>query len=250
MESWNERLRELIRGYAPRDVRNIDETGCFWKMMLEKSRSQKRKRCRDGKNVKQRLTVAFIVNAAGGKQCPILIGSSIKPRCFVPLRDPSRPYGARYFNNEKAWMTTENMTSILNRLNNRLKNEERNVILFLDNAPCHPTSFVDLFSNIKATALPKNTTSRTQPLDAGVIKAWKAYYRKKLLCHIISQVDGQKNVSNMVKSINLLMAIKWMVESWNDFKPEVITECFKHVGMYPSDPCEEDEEDLLLAKSC
>ena len=236
LESWNERLRELTRGYAPRDVWNLDEIGCFWKIMPEKSLSQKRKRCRGGKNAKQRLTVAFIVNAAGGKQCPILIGSSKKPRCFVRLRDPSCPYGAQYFNNEKAWMTTGIMTRILNGLNNRLKNVERNVILFLDNAPCNTASLVDMFSNVKVTFLPKNTTSRTQPLDAGVIKAWIAYYRKKLLRHIISQVDSQKNVSDIVKSINLLMAIKWMVESWNDVKPEVKTKCFRHVGMYPSDP--------------
>ena len=31
VESWRERSRELIKGWQPENVWNMDETGCFWK---------------------------------------------------------------------------------------------------------------------------------------------------------------------------------------------------------------------------
>ena len=103
VDSWNERVKELTKGYSPRDVWNEDETGCLWKVMPEKSLSQKRKRCRGGKNAKQWITAAFFVNAEGEKEGLIVIGSSRLPCCFARWPNPSYPCGAQYFSNEKAW---------------------------------------------------------------------------------------------------------------------------------------------------
>lgn len=85
------------------------------------------------------------------------------------------------------------MVPILTRFNNSLKREEsRTHLFFLGNSPCHPP---DVFSNIEVDFLPKNTTSRTQPLDAGIIKLWKVFYKKKLLRHVVSQVDGERSAA-------------------------------------------------------
>lgn len=235
VESWEERVKELIIGYEPSDIWNMDETGTFWKALPDKSLSEKGKRCRGGKHAKQRITAAFFVNAAGGKEAPILIGKSKKPRCFAKLPDITRPYGAMYFSNAKAWMKSEIMLSVLRKLNDKMKRDGRHIILLMDNAPCHPPSMKDAFSNIKIEFLPANTTSRTQPLDAGIIKSWKMHYKRKILRHVVSAVDGQKSASEIIKGVNLLMAIEWMVTAWEEVKPEVITRCFKHVGMYPEE---------------
>ena len=88
IDSWNERVKELTKGDSPRDVWNEDETGCLWKVMPEKSLSQKGKCCRGGKNVKQWITTAFFVNVEG-------------KRALLP--NPSYPCGAQYFSNEKVW---------------------------------------------------------------------------------------------------------------------------------------------------
>ena len=133
-------------------------------------------------------------------------------------------------------------------MNKRVKIEERHIILFLDNAPRHPPSLTDMFSNIKVAFLPKNTTSRTQPLDAGIIKVWKVYYKRRLLRHIVSQVDGERSASQIVKSVNLLMAVRWMVNAWDEVKGDVISKCFRHVGMYPSTMDLDDDDDRFAGE--
>ena len=101
---------------------------------------------------------------------PIIIWKSKLSRCFKKLQDLSRPANIHYFSNPKSWMTSEVMESVLARLNRKLVFEDRKVILFLDNATCHPESMIGQFSLIKIIFLPKNTTSRLQPLDACIIQ--------------------------------------------------------------------------------
>ena len=141
------------------------------------------------------------------KKSLIVRGSSRLPRCFAYLPNPSCQCSIQYFSNEKVWIRTGIMVTILTRLNNCLKRRERHLILFLDNAPCHPPLLMDMFSNIKVAIVPKNTTMRTQPLDVGIIKVRKVYYKRNLLQHIVSQVDMEHSASQIVKSVNLLMAV-------------------------------------------
>ena len=131
---------------------------------------QKGKNAKGSKKSKQRFTIAFFVSAAGPKiDEPIVMWKSKLPRCFKGLRDSSRPGNAHSFSNSKSWMTSEIFETVLSKLNRKLVFENRKVILFLDNATCHPESMDDKFSKIKIVFLPKNTTSRLQPLDAGII---------------------------------------------------------------------------------
>ena len=100
-------VKEITQGCATQDVWNEDETGSFWKAQPEKSLSVGGKCYRVGKNYIQRVTVAFFLSAAGGKESPVLIGKSKKPHCFLKLKDASHPCGALYFSNDKAWICTE-----------------------------------------------------------------------------------------------------------------------------------------------
>ena len=92
--------------------------------------------------------------------------------------------------------------------------------MFLDNSPCHPPSLKGMFFNIQIEFLPKNTTSRTRPLDAGIIKTWKLHYRKKVLRYVAGQIVGTAAVSDIIKSVNLLLAIRWMVGAWGGSEAE------------------------------
>ena len=59
-----------------------------------------------------------------------------------------------------------------------MRNESRNILLVLDNAPCHP--IVEGLSNIRLEFLPTKTISLIQLLDKGLIKNVKDFYRKKI----------------------------------------------------------------------
>ena len=98
-------------------------------------------------------------------------------------------------------MNTDTMKDVLARLNEKLKRKKRNILLLMDNTSCHPPSIAHSFSNITIKLLPKNTTLKTQPLDAGIIANWKVRYKKKLLRYVCFKVDGVKNASEIVKSI-------------------------------------------------
>ena len=68
VESWKERLPEILEGYTAQNIWNIDETGCFWRALPEKGLAEKGKACHGGKKSKLRVTVALFVNAAGDKK--------------------------------------------------------------------------------------------------------------------------------------------------------------------------------------
>ena len=70
IESWNERVREITRGWKPEDVWNMDEAGSFWRELPETSLNEKGRCCNGGKQAKQRNTWAFFVNAAEEKRRP------------------------------------------------------------------------------------------------------------------------------------------------------------------------------------
>ena len=73
MYSWKERLGSIISGYAMQDIWNMDETGCFYHALPDKSLSEKAKKCKGGKKSKKRLTVAFFVSATRERRIPVVI---------------------------------------------------------------------------------------------------------------------------------------------------------------------------------
>ncbi|PFX27271.1 hypothetical protein AWC38_SpisGene8036 [Stylophora pistillata] len=74
-----------------------------------------------------------------------------------------------------------------------------------------------------------------------------------MLRYVCSQVDGEQNASEIVKSINVLMAIERGRQAWNDVRQSTITKCFQKTGLYPRDePIEDDPfegEELASVKT-
>ena len=103
-----------------------------------------------------------------------------------------------------------------------------------------------MFSNIKVLFLPPNTTSRLQPLDAGVIKNFKVRYRKLLLKFILSRVNHGLTAPDIAKKVNVLQAIRWMKQAWDAVPVEIVQRCFHRCGfsnMAQSNERSEEEED-------
>ena len=124
-----------------------------------------------------------------------------------------------------------------------MRKQGRKVILFLDNATVHPTSLIDMYSNIKIVFLPKNTTSRLQPLDAGIIQSFKTKCRKKLMHFVIACISDDLTASEIAKGIDILQAITWVADSWKEVSVETIKNCFAKCGI--TDQIGQDEDDLV-----
>ena len=77
----------------------------------------------------------------------------------------------------------------------------------------------DKFSNIKIVFRPKNTTSRLQPLDAGIIGNFKVKYRKFLVKYVLSRVNDNASAAEIVQDVNILMAIQWVQREWKNVTP-------------------------------
>ena len=84
-------------------------------------------------------------------------------------------------------MQVEIMEVVLQNLNQQII-LQGNVILFMDNATVHTPTLQGKYSNIKIVFLPKNTTSRLQPLDAWIIQSFKVKYRKKLTRFVLARI--------------------------------------------------------------
>ena len=128
-------------------------------------------------------------------------------------------------------MQTSIMEDVLKKLSSKLIKEKRNVILFLDNATCHPVTLDALLSNIAVRFLPKNTTSKLQMLDAGIIRCFKAKYLKKLVSYILSRINAGKSATEIIKDVDALRAIQWMQEASNDVSSSTIQKCFNKCGV-------------------
>ena len=135
------------------------------------------------------------------------------------------------------------MEAVLAPFNRKLIFEDRKVILFLDNATCHPESMIGKFSQIKIVFLPKNTTSRLQPLDAGIIRNFKVKYRKRLVKYELSRIREDTSATQIVKGVDVIMAIRWLQEAWKEVTNLTIKNYFEKCGIKGDDELIEGQED-------
>lgn len=81
VDSWKERLPEIVADYEKENIWNMDETGLFWRALPDKGFGQKK--------MQQRLTVALFVNANGKKENLSLYGSQKTQDVYVGLTNHS-----------------------------------------------------------------------------------------------------------------------------------------------------------------
>lgn len=232
-EEWRRSLPDLISGYQPKDIFNMDECGLFFNLLPDKTYTYAGENCHGGKGSKERLTILVGANMDGTEKLPILvIGKSKKPRCFRNVK--SLP--CLYESNKKAWMTIKMYESYLTRLDAKMKREKRNILIFLDNCAAH--SKVTKFHNIEVHFLPPNSTSVLQPMDQGVIKVFKQHYKKRLVKHMLEKFEN----TGEMKKINVLESIHFIISAWELISPTIIANCFRRAGFLD----EESTEEYLL----
>lgn len=95
-----------------------------------------------------------------------------------------------------------------------MASQRKSILMLMDNAASHKIPSIpsekihglDSFrlSNVLVVYLPANTTSQVQPLDAGIINAFKQYYRSQLLRWHLNECETADESVNLSKLCQVL----------------------------------------------
>ena len=91
--------------------------------------------------------------------------------------------------------------------------------------------------NVKLQFFPPNTTSKSQPMDQGIMQAMKLKYRKRQLQYQIGHMEKDKTLSGpeLLKKISVLDAIYWTNNSWSEVEKSTMEKCFSAEVLSDSD---------------
>lgn len=233
-------IQEVTAKFEKRDVFNMDETAMYY--CRAPSTTISPNPVSGKKKSKKRMTVAVTANADGTEKLPLLfVGSARQPRCFN--KQSTEQLNVNYTNTKKGWMTRQLFRSWVLELNAKMKAENRNILLLLDNVSSH--HFDEPLSNVKIQMLPPNTTSVLQPQDAGIIASLKAWIRRKQIEYAVNRLNEimilttDENAEQMKKQIaniytvDILEAMRWCSEAWDSVTQTSIANCWKHTGILP-----------------
>ena len=120
-------------------------------------------------------------------------------------------------------MIAELFEDLVKEIDRKFSQEKRQVALIVDNCTAHP--FIEHLKSVSLIFLPPNTTSKTQPMDQGVIRSLKAKYKKMLVWKYISALETQMDFDVMV-----LVAMIMLNAAWQDITDKCITNCFRKAG--------------------
>lgn len=211
-------IKNVIAQFTLEDVFNADEFGYCYRQTPERTIATERMQGR--KKEKTRLTLACC-NGDGSEKIPLMcIGKAQKPRCFK--RKSGAEHGFDYHSNSKAWISDWllRFSCYITR-----SNPARNVLLLLDNCSAHGSNdSLPPMENVKVLFLPPNTTSKLQPLEAGIIASLKGY-RSVQYDRVFDLIDaGEANIYK----VDQLTAMRNVRDIWGSFPSKLIHNCWKH----------------------
>jgi hypothetical protein len=123
------------------------------------------------------------VNGDGSDVSAICIGVSKCPRGTNGAFWAE--HGIQYYFNESAWMTSNIFVNLLTEFDQKLKEP---AILLLDNFSGHKITEDLHLRHVIPLFLSPNTTSSSQPLDAGIIASIKCRYRTELVRFAVQRI--------------------------------------------------------------
>lgn len=211
-EWFSTTLPQILQKYEPRDIFYADETGLFWRLSSDKTVSLK-----TDNSGKDRVTVLVGANMDGSEKLPLLVvGKSDNTQCFNSVTKLAIDY--EY--NKNSRVTSTSFDKWLRKVNQKFKNQNRFVVMIVDNCSAH--SNVEYLSNINLIVLPLNSPPKTQPMNQGVIQSLKTNYRQMLVQNQILSLDEDKD-----SEINFLLALHFLNQAWKRVPETTIADGFK-----------------------
>lgn len=128
----------------------------------------------------------------------------------------------------------------LAKLNRQMAAQNRHIALVTDNCPSHPRPNSPpkaycgppppVLTHVVLVYLPKNTTPFFQPLDQGIIRSFKASYRRKYAQKMVHYFNEHQKAS---PQLDILEAIYLIAEAWEELPQKVIYHCWVKAGILP-----------------
>lgn len=118
------------------------------------------------------------------------------------------------------------MTRWVKHIDAIFRRQNRKIILFVDNFSGHFITFEP--THIRIEFFAPNMTSKIQPLDAGVIRCWKALYRRAFCLRAI-ELDEAGEAD--IYKVNLLEVMLMAREAWKNVSSETIANCWRHADI-------------------
>jgi len=209
-------IRAICDLYEPFAIFNMDETALYWKQSPDSTLASED--IAGSKLDKHRITINFCCNSDGSiKLEPWFIGTAAKPRAFGNIEVHN--LGLIWRNNKKAWMTGPIFREYLRWFDTKMRQRGLKSLLLIDGFSSHRSGFEILqgqgivLTNVRLEFLPPNTTSVCQPLDQGIIKAFKAHYKRRWLRFQLATYEAGQNPFN---NHTILQALRWSVEAWQE----------------------------------
>ena len=201
-----------------RDIYNADEFGLFYKALPDKSLHLKSEKYR--RQAQVRLTGLAAANAEGDKLPMFVIGKSAKPRYFTGVLN----LPCRFRTQRKCWMDSTLFEEWVRERAPQFERQGREIALIVDNCSAHLK--IHNLKTINLVFLPPNSTSKTQPMDQGVIRSTKAYYRAACTRNYLDAIEnGQQQ-----PSLSVLDAMGLLTEAWSKVSKETVQNYFKKAG--------------------
>lgn len=224
--------------YQHEQIYNCDETGLWIKGTPKTTLCFKpNANSMSGfKQIKDRLTILLCVNKTGNhKLMPLVLGKFQNPRCFHHINRANLP--VLYDHSRNAWMTREIFSrwfhgSFVPAVRKHLRSikMEQKALLLMDNCPGHPAvdELVSKDGKIRVKLLPKNTTSKIQPLDQGIIENCKRNYRHEMIKEALlyRSVKETTTVTDYLKQLNIKGVIDLIHIAWTAIPSKSIANCW------------------------
>ena len=236
-EEFSSMLKKQIKDekWDIRQIWNCDETGLFWKKSPN-TNCVPITFCKTNnhgfKIDKKRITLLFGGNAMGHKLTPLFVNQHETPRCFQKENPAS--FGLFWSSNKKAWVTQTLFsnwftTHFIPEVQAYYEEEglDFRILLLLDNAPGHRKDLGENLAGDEVLYMPPNTTSLIQPMDQGVIRAFKAGYLS-LFLHRCTESE-ESDYQQIVKNYNIKDCVIASVAAWKKVKLSTMTNAWNNL---------------------
>ena len=138
-------------------------------------------------------------------------------------------------------MNGDLFTESVKELNQKFAAQNRKIVLIVNNYPAHPIG--DALKAIELIFLPPNTTSKTQPMDRGVIRSLKAFYHHSIVKRCIRSIDGGRSPTK----VKLLETMTLLTAALECVSPITLVKCFRKAGISSESQArsQSDDDDLF-----